>query len=232
MTASPLQLQESDKQRGFLSALPGLTDAQLKEARNALSELETRFGEMWHVERMWKTRTRLTFCSVIAGTVYTHYRLHKHRCCGFVIQYVPTWDIFRTYACWLLYIKFECARAGFVFWVWVSCFDITNMKYSNNFTKYPSVFPCLHEPCKMFLNRDYTHKNFWLFCKKGFIYSIDEFIAFLKIKEFIKSRSSKTPFEYFKYFSLHLTEYTACLLLWLMSEQDIIMCAERYSDCI
>uniref|UniRef100_A0A3B5K858 Zgc:174917 n=1 Tax=Takifugu rubripes TaxID=31033 RepID=A0A3B5K858_TAKRU len=34
-------------QQGFLSALPVLTDAELKEARDAFSELEARFGEMW-----------------------------------------------------------------------------------------------------------------------------------------------------------------------------------------
>lgn len=44
MTASPLQLQEVYNQRGFLSALPVLTDAELKEARKAFSELETKFG--------------------------------------------------------------------------------------------------------------------------------------------------------------------------------------------
>lgn len=53
MTAPPLQLREVYNQQGFLSALPVLTDAELKEARNAFSELETEFGEMRDVGRMF-----------------------------------------------------------------------------------------------------------------------------------------------------------------------------------
>uniref|UniRef100_H2TNG6 Zgc:174917 n=1 Tax=Takifugu rubripes TaxID=31033 RepID=H2TNG6_TAKRU len=45
MTTSPLKLREIYGQQGFLSALPVLTDAELKEARDAFSELEARFGK-------------------------------------------------------------------------------------------------------------------------------------------------------------------------------------------
>lgn len=45
MTASTLSVQEIYNQQGFLSALPVLNDAELREAKDAFSELEKKFGE-------------------------------------------------------------------------------------------------------------------------------------------------------------------------------------------
>uniref|UniRef100_A0A3P8T8V2 Zgc:174917 n=1 Tax=Amphiprion percula TaxID=161767 RepID=A0A3P8T8V2_AMPPE len=45
MTTSVTKLQENYNQQGFLSALPVLNDAELREARQAFSELEKEFGE-------------------------------------------------------------------------------------------------------------------------------------------------------------------------------------------
>ncbi|XP_023152626.2 L-proline trans-4-hydroxylase [Amphiprion ocellaris] len=45
MTTSVTKLQQNYNQQGFLSALPVLNDAELREARQAFSELEKEFGE-------------------------------------------------------------------------------------------------------------------------------------------------------------------------------------------
>ncbi|XP_008282605.1 phytanoyl-CoA dioxygenase domain-containing protein 1 [Stegastes partitus] len=45
MTTSAAKLQETYNQQGFLSALPVLNEAELREARNAFSKLEEEFGE-------------------------------------------------------------------------------------------------------------------------------------------------------------------------------------------
>ena len=47
MTTSMDKLQEIYNQRGYLSALPVLNETELREARQAFSELEKEFGE-WH----------------------------------------------------------------------------------------------------------------------------------------------------------------------------------------
>nr|XP_046261963.1 phytanoyl-CoA dioxygenase domain-containing protein 1 [Scatophagus argus] len=45
MTTSEAKLQEIYNQQGFLSALPVLTDTELREAKHAFSELEREFGQ-------------------------------------------------------------------------------------------------------------------------------------------------------------------------------------------
>lgn len=45
MTTSTAKLQETYNKQGFLSALPILNEAELREARHAFSELEREFGE-------------------------------------------------------------------------------------------------------------------------------------------------------------------------------------------
>lgn len=45
MPTSTSKLQEIYNQQGFLSALPGLNETELKEAKHAFSELEREFGK-------------------------------------------------------------------------------------------------------------------------------------------------------------------------------------------
>lgn len=45
MTTSMATLQETYNQQGFLSALPVLSETELREARQAFSELEEEFGK-------------------------------------------------------------------------------------------------------------------------------------------------------------------------------------------
>lgn len=59
MTASTLSVQEIYNQQGFLSALPVLNDAELREAKDAFSELEKKFGEC-HGKQDENGRTLIT----------------------------------------------------------------------------------------------------------------------------------------------------------------------------
>lgn len=45
MTTSAAKQREIYNQQGFLSALPVLSETELREARDAFSELEKEFGE-------------------------------------------------------------------------------------------------------------------------------------------------------------------------------------------
>ena len=56
MTASTAKQQEIYNQQGFLSALPVLSETELREARHAFSELEKDFGEYhWKIMMMGLT---------------------------------------------------------------------------------------------------------------------------------------------------------------------------------
>ena len=52
MTTSTAKLQETYDQQGFLSSLPVLNETELREARQAFSELEREFGKChWRMRR-------------------------------------------------------------------------------------------------------------------------------------------------------------------------------------
>lgn len=51
MTTSTAKVQEIYKEQGYLSALPVLSETELREARRAFSELEKEFGKHhWKIQ--------------------------------------------------------------------------------------------------------------------------------------------------------------------------------------